>query len=119
MQTETNSTVFSIRYARFPVHTAAVQARHTRIVTEFMCSARGDLILNGHGDLCERQRWSDDYRVELAWRDHTCGNVIALMTRFGWTLTSHGAEFILDSECFEKRDAKFLKAIRGDRSWDV
>lgn len=94
---------------------ASDQARHTRIVTDLMHSSCGDLMLDRFGNLCTRVTYDDNFKT-LPWEKHLIGGTLAIITRFGWTLTACGAEYILENNIFEKRDLKFLRAISAARS---
>lgn len=87
------------------------QPRHTRIVTELLMSSCGDLMLDRRGDLCRREIWSEEFK-ELPWDQHKPGCKLAIITRFGWTLTGDGAQYILEN-CSpgSASDVKFLQGV--------
>lgn len=98
--------------------TNADQARHTRIVTELMMSACGDLILDKRGNLCYRRMHDADTWADLSWEQHGIGDKLADITRAGWALTADGAQFILENcppEPGRRGDRRFLEALARGR----
>jgi hypothetical protein len=95
---------------------SAMQAWNTRIVTSLLNSAKGDLILDGNGDLCYRRTYDDDGR-DLPWAQHTIGERLANIGWDGWMITPAGAQFILEN-CSpgNKHDMRKLAAIASCRT---
>jgi len=89
------------------------QAWHTATVTALLNSSCGDLILDKHGDLCTRVRhdWASDDCRDLPWDQHKPGTKLAIITRYGWTLTANGANYILENCSYDKKDRKKLEAV--------
>jgi hypothetical protein len=87
------------------------QAWHSRIVTRLLNSSKGDLMLDGHGNLCTRITWADGGMRDLAWKDHQPGEILALIGSDGWVLLFAGAQYILENSIFDKRDLRKLEAI--------
>jgi hypothetical protein len=75
----------------------APQAWHNRIVTQFMQSARGDLILDRIGHLHYREMNNFETGKELPWAQHGLGEMLAEISRDGWMLLPNGAQFILEN----------------------
>lgn len=95
--------------------TSTNQSRHTRLAVSLMNSAKGDLLLDGHGDLCygydfdldghdlpNNQRRAGEKLATIGWSEGNDGC---------WTLTPAGAQFILENCSFAKRDTQFLRSI--------
>lgn len=96
--------------------TKSAQAWHSRIVTELMYSANGDLILDQRGNLCTRVQHDPQTWADLPFAQHGIGDVLAVLSRDGWTLTQAGAQFILENCPAENaHDRRVLEAVAADR----
>ena len=92
------------------------QVWHTRIVTELMYSANGDLMLDQRGNLCTRVMYDPATWQDLPFAQHTLGDKLAILSRAGWTLTPVGAQFILENCPAENAfDRRVLAAIADQR----
>lgn len=85
-------------------------AAHTRIVTRLLNSSRGDLMLDGQGNLRARITWGDDL-TDLPWHQHRPGELLATIHPHGWRLTPEGATHILQNSDFLARDRARLHRI--------
>jgi len=95
------------------------QARHNRLVTALMNSAKGDLILNNRGHVCYRRMYDEVTGKDLPFAQHTCREILAYITSEGWLLSSDGAQFILENCGHEKRDVKWLRGLAMGRDVHV
>ena len=78
--------------------TKITQSWQTKIVTELLMSACGDLTLNRRGDLARKETCDEEWN-DLPAGQYRYGDVLAQITREGWKLTADGAQFILENCC--------------------
>lgn len=65
-------------------------AWHTKMAVYLMNAAKGDLMLDHHGNLTLRNIWGEDHR-ELPFNQHTPRGLMALIGSEGWIITMEGA----------------------------
>jgi hypothetical protein len=74
-----------------------MQAWHNRVVTKLMYSAMGDLMLTSSGDLAYRQIFDEKTSKDLPHEISRPAQILAKISRHGWTLTAEGCLFILEN----------------------
>ena len=90
------------------------QTWHTRIVTELLYCACGDLALDARGHLTTKTTYDYEAGKELPAGQFRHGDKLALISREGWTLTPNGAQFILENcppEGNRNYDMYWLRAV--------
>jgi len=93
----------------------ANQAWNTKMVTYLMNGAKGDLMLDHHGNLTSRVTYDTETFDNLPFNQHKAGEVLALIGQDGWLLTRAGARYILENLSIDsergKRTERMLEAL--------
>src|SRR4051812_7920005 len=89
------------------------QATHNAVALHVFSIACGDLALNPAGNLTTKRFYDAETILPLPEGKWEHGVVLARISHAGWTITPHGADYMLEcwSECFTPFHLRFLRAV--------
>jgi hypothetical protein len=84
---------------------------HTKMVAYLMNAAKGDLMLDNHGNLTTRDVNDYENFKELPFSQHRQGQLLAVIGSEGWLLTRAGASFLIEN-CPPERKSDLQRLYR-------